>query len=129
MESTSLYVFLDYFFVVFHTALIFFNLFGWLLKRLRKWHLGVISLTLASWFILGIWYGWGYCPLTDWHWDILRELGETGLPRSYITYLFDRLLSISITDTAADVLVVGLAIPAFLISIWLNIRDSRNYKS
>ena len=31
---------------------------------------------------LGAVYGWGYCPCTDWHWDVKRRLGETGLPRS-----------------------------------------------
>jgi hypothetical protein len=47
----------DIFFIVFHTFLIFFNLFGWIFKPLRKANLVVLILTGASWFILGIFYG------------------------------------------------------------------------
>src|SRR5690606_26267869 len=89
---------IDYFFVVFHTALILFNLLGWIWKPTRKAHLIVISLTFASWGILGIWYGWGYCPLTDRHWEILYQLGETSLPDSYISYLLQRMLDLHLPD-------------------------------
>lgn len=110
----------DYFFVLFHTALIIFNLFGWIWKPLQKWHLLTISLTFISWLGLGIWYGWGYCPLTDWHWDILRQMGEKGLPNSYVSYLFQRLLGLKLPDFWVDVLTVSLAIMALAASIWVN---------
>jgi hypothetical protein len=83
---------LDIFFVIFHTLLIFFNLFGWIWKRTRKLNLIVLLLTGASWVILGFVVGTiGYCPLTDWHFSILAKMGETNLPDSYIKYLADRL--------------------------------------
>lgn len=44
----------DYFFMVFHTALVLFNLFAWLYNPLIKWHLATIVLTFASWG------GWGF---------------------------------------------------------------------
>ena len=110
----------DYFFVLFHTGLIMFNLFGWIWKPLQKWHLLTISLTFASWLGLGIWYGWGYCPLTDWHWDILFQLGEKELPNSYVSYLFQRLLGLNLPDLIVDVLTVSMAFLALLASVWVN---------
>ena len=77
----------DIIFIVFHTFLIFFNLFGWIFKTLRIAFLVVLLLTGASWFILRIFYGIGFCPLTEWHWNILHKLGQYNLPDSYITYL------------------------------------------
>jgi hypothetical protein len=110
----------DYFFLIFHSALIIFNLFGWIWKPLRKWHLITISLTFVSWTLLGIWYGWGYCPLTDWHWDILRKKGVTGLPNSYISYLIERLLGFTLSPATVDILTLGLALLALIISLYLN---------
>jgi len=49
------------------------------MEKTRKANLILLLLTGLSWFGLGIFYGWGYCPLTDWHWKVLRELGETGI--------------------------------------------------
>src|SRR5690554_1709398 len=119
-QNPDILHFIDYFFVAFHTALILFNLFGWIWKPLRKWHLAVISLTFASWGILGIWYGWGYCPLTDWHWDILNKLGKKNLPPSYISYIIQRLLNIQLPDIWVDGLTLGLALIAFAASVKVN---------
>ncbi len=110
----------DYFFLVFHTGLILFNLTGWIWRPLRKWHLACIILTFASWGILGIWYGLGYCPLTDWHWEILRQLGVTDMPSSYISYLFGRLLGLSLPASIVDSLTLGFAVLALAISIKVN---------
>lgn len=119
-QNQDLLRFIDYFFLVFHSGLILFNLFGWLWKPLRKWHLAVISLTFASWGILGIWYGWGYCPLTDWHWDVLYLLGETDLPYSYISYLLRRLLSVELPDSWVDMMTLVLALLALTASLKVN---------
>lgn len=116
----------DYFFLLFHTALIIFNLFGWVLKATRIWNLATLLVTALSWFGLGIFYGIGYCPLTDWHWSVLRELGHSNLPASYVQYLFDRLLGVSITPLTADYLTVSSFFLALIISVVLNIRDYRN---
>jgi hypothetical protein len=116
----------DYFFLVFHSFLILFNLFGWLYRRTMKLHLAIILLTFASWFILGIWYGWGYCPLTDWHWSVLRNLGHNNLPPSYIGYLLNRIFGLEIRDLWVDVLTVGLALIALLCSVWVNFFRKNN---
>ena len=116
---------IDYFFVVFHTALILFNLFGWIRKPWRKAHFVIISLTFASWGILGIWYGWGYCPLTDWHWEILYRMGETSMPASYISYLLQRILDLHLPDVTVDIMTLGLALIALTASVKVNFFNKK----
>lgn len=120
MTGETNLIILDYFFLVFHTGLIVFNLTGWMWRPLRKWHLACILLTFASWGILGIWYGLGYCPLTDWHWDILIQRGERDLPASYISYLLGRILGLSIKAELVDVFTLGFAILALALSVKVN---------
>ena len=110
----------DILFTIFHTLLIGFNLTGWLFERWKKLHLVVISLTLASWFILGIWYGWGCCPLTDWHYSVLRQLGHENLPPSYITFLLARIYGVTFSDRLIELITVVLAFFAFIMSIKVN---------
>lgn len=125
-NSITIYHLLDWVFLFFHFALILFILFGWIWKRLRIYNLVVIVLTFLSWTVLGIWYGFGYCPFTDWHWQVLWELGHTGLPASYVSYLFQRILNLHLSQTFVDWLTGGLAIVAFIISLILNLRDFLN---
>ncbi len=116
---------LDVFFVVFHSALILCVLFGWIFPKTRKAHLVVVGLTGGSWFILGLFYGIGFCPLTEWHWQILRKMGETGLPASYVQYVLDRLTGIAVSASFADrITLLGWLIPTIL-SVCLNIRDAK----
>ena len=117
------YKILDIFFLVFHAILIIFILFGWIWFKLRRLNLLVILLTLASWTILGIFYGFGYCPLTDWHFNVLERLGQTGLPSSYIKYIADRIAGTDFMQGAVDIVTaLGLA-GSLLISLYLNIRS------
>ncbi len=118
-----LYHFLDWFFVVFHTALIIFNVFGWIYKKTRKWNFFALCITAASWFILGIFYGIGYCFLTDWHWQVLGKLSQYPFETSYVQYLFRRLLSVPVSADFADKLTAVVFFVSFFISgIW-NLRD------
>ena len=114
---------LDLFFVVFHTTLILFNLLGWIPRRLRRANLVALLLTAASWLGLGIFYGLGFCPFTEWHWRVLRLLGETDLPRSYTGYLLVRLLGLSLSADLVDLLTAGGAAAALVVSAVLNARD------
>lgn len=110
-----MYQILDLFFLTFHSALILFNLFGWVHPRTRPWHLLSIGLTLASWTIMGYWYGWGYCICTDLHWQILRKIGHQGLPNDYITYLVHRLIGVQLSPEWAERLAIGgILLPLFL---------------
>jgi len=125
MSDLALYRLYDILFAVFHTALIVFNTLGWAWGRTRRLHLFTISATLLSWFGLGVTYGWGYCPLTDWHWQIKRALGETGLPASWIKYYLDRITGIAWSPGLVDAIVVGTALTALVLSVVLNVRDRR----
>jgi hypothetical protein len=114
---------LDLFFLIFHTILIFFNLFAWIFRKTRRLNLITLTLTGASWFILGIFYGIGYCPLTDWHFNILGKLGYTNLPDSYIKYLADRLTGLDFNPELINSITLILFFIALAISACLNIRD------
>jgi hypothetical protein len=120
-----MYLVIDIFFVVFHTALIIFNVTGWIWKKTRLANLITLLLTGGSWFILGIFYGMGYCPLTDWHFNILEEMGKTGLPSSYIEYLSERLTGLQFDGDMVDTITLVGFFLALIISVILNIRDYR----
>ena len=121
-----IYRLLDILFVAFHTSLTLFNLFGWVWKKTRLANLITLALTGASWLFLGLIVGMlGYCPLTDWHFNILYKLGETDLPTSYIKYLADRLTGLDFDQTLIDNATLYGFIIALIISLLLNARDFR----
>jgi len=118
------YQILDIFFVVFHTALILFNLSGWIWKRTRVLNMITLVLTGSSWLFLGLITGtMGYCPLTDWHFDVLEKTGKTGLPNSYIKYLTDRLSGLDVNPSLVDSITLYAFLAVLLISLVFNIRD------
>lgn len=98
---------------------------GWLSRRTRPWHLFACMLTAASWGLLGLRYGFGYCFLTDWHWMVRRRLGHFDMPNSFIKYLFDRATGLDWDPLLIDVVTVSSFGLAFLLSIGLAIRDRR----
>jgi len=113
---------LDFFFTGFHTILIIFNLFGWLVPSLRKLNLMVLIITAGSWFILGIFYGIGYCPLTEWHFQVLQKLGYSDLPNSYVTFLVKRLTGFTLDQNLVDTLTMVCFFVAFGLSLFVNLR-------
>jgi hypothetical protein len=120
-----MYAVLDIFFLVFHASLIAFILTGWIWKRTRRLHLLVMVLTSLSWFVLGLFYGIGYCASTDWHWQVKRARGETGLPNSYVKYYIDRLTGLNWDPRLVDVTLGLIGLAALGLSIGLNWRDWR----
>lgn len=118
-----MYHLLDITFIIFHTVLILFNLLGWIWKATRRWNLATLLITAFSWFVLGIWYGFGYCPCTDWHWQVRRELGYSDLPSSYITFLIELLTGIEINPNLVDATTAVFFFSALLISLYVNFRD------
>jgi hypothetical protein len=119
-----LYHILDIFFVIFHTSLIVFNLLGWIWKKTRVLNLIILSLTGASWLFLGLIVGTlGYCPFTDWHFNILYKLGSTDLPNSYIKYLADRITGLSFNASMVDNVTLYTFLTALVLSVYLNVRD------
>ena len=122
-SGAFIYHFLDKFFIIFHSALIIFNLFGWCWKKTRKLNAITLSLTGLSWFILGIWYGIGYCPFTEWHWQARIKLGYYDLPQSYVKFLLKLLTGINLSDNLVDIITGSCFFAALIISYYLNYRD------
>ena len=120
-----MYAVLDIFFLVFHASLIAFILTGWIWKSTRRLHLLVMGLTSLSWFALGLFYGIGYCLSTDWHWQVKRARGETGLPNSYVKYYLDHITGLSWDPRLVDVSVLLIGLAALVLSISLNWQDWR----
>ncbi|MDP4223916.1 MAG: DUF2784 domain-containing protein [Bacteroidota bacterium] len=119
-----LYHALDIFFVIFHTLLILFNLFGWVWRKTRIANLVTLLLTGSSWLILGLIVGTlGYCPLTDWHFRILEKLGKNDLPYSYVKYLADRITGLNFDPVIIDKVTLYAFLAALAVSIIINIRD------
>jgi hypothetical protein len=116
------YVWLDTIFWWLHVLVISFNLTGWLWNSTRRIHLIVVLLTVFSWLILGFWYGFGYCFLTDWHWEIKRALGQQHLPNSFITYLVNYQLGFSIPVQVIDLATAITFIAILIVSGYKN-RD------
>ena len=113
------------FFYGFHTILILFNLFGWLHVRTRRLNLISLLATFGSWVLPGAWMGWGYCFLTDWHYKILRRLGEREMPSNYIAFLIQKITGWLPDNGLVNALTVGLAILAFGCSLWVNLRSGK----
>lgn len=124
----SMLVLADYFFHIIHLAVIGFNLFGWVLPATRRAHRWLVALTAICWLGVGLAVGAiGYCPLTDWHWQVKRALGEEILPRSYIDYLL-QLVAIQAAPQSVDI-AVGVTFAAIVVitsALWR--RDARAAK-
>src|SRR5690606_27705998 len=110
--------------------IIIFNLTGWMFPVTRRLHLVVIGLTAASWFILGLWFGLGYCPITDWQWRVKEELGEVDLPASFITYAARRVTGISFPDSLVNTITLAGFLLAAALSLYVNIfRKRKGYST
>ena len=71
-----------------HLFIITFSVIGWMIPVLRPYHLLLCVLIAFSWFALGARKGWGYCLVTDWQWSLMRSMGVTDLPSSYMPMLY-----------------------------------------
>lgn len=116
-------VFLDYFLTLFHSAMVLFVLFGWTPKSTRKAHLIVIALILISWLGIGVYKGViGYCPLTDWHWDIKYELGERNIPSSFTEYMLEKITGLDLDRKLVDTGTAAGLILSVLAAGYVNLR-------
>lgn len=120
-----LYSILNIFFFLFHTVFTLFNMGGWAFYRTRRWHLLTMLLTALSWFLLGIWYGWGYCVCTDWHWKVRAAMGIHDYSDSYIHFLILKITGRNLNITLVEQATLYIFLLCFVLSVWLNISDSR----
>ncbi|PKH67847.1 DUF2784 domain-containing protein [Flavobacterium sp. ALD4] len=121
MDKIILHI-IDYFFIMFHIGLILFNVFGWIIPRWRFYNLITLSLTAFSWLILGIWYGFGYCPFTDWHWRVRELLGYTYDSNSYVHFLILKITGIHFPEKRIDFATVIIFFTAYFISIYFAVK-------
>jgi hypothetical protein len=111
-------VLLDIIYTCLHYLIIGINVLAWIPQRTRRLHLITISLTLFSWIVLGFWYGFGYCFLTDWQWDVKRELGERNLPGSFIQYQLVEVFGWEVQPELTDIITLLVFIAAVCIALW-----------
>jgi len=107
-----------------HVFFIAFLLSGWAFRRLRTVHAAALAITLVSWFFLGAFFGWGYCFLTDWHWEIRAERG-LAMPNSFIKFLIDSSLGTDLAPDTTDALAVGGLLLAVLAAVVVRILDRK----
>jgi hypothetical protein len=117
--------FLDVACFVLHTGLIVFNMIGWRWKKTRAVHRWTLGATICSWFVLGYWYGWGYCICADWHFQIRRELGYVDPDTSYLQLLARQLAGVSVSRTLADVVAMTVLVLIVLAATIVWYRDRR----
>lgn len=104
-----------------HCVVIAFTVVGWVVPSFRPAHLAFILGTLGCWYLLGFWFGFGYCPITDWHWRIKAVLGEGRPKETYIHYVATQAgLAWTAASVNRSVLLVTLAATA--VSAALNIH-------
>jgi len=119
--NLAMYAFLDKFFFIFHALLIVFSLFGWMWKKTRRANLVVLSLIAGSWFVLGLWYGIGYCPCTDWHWQVRIKPGLYDMPNSYVKFLIDSITGLDLNAKLVDILTLAFYFLALGASFFTNL--------
>lgn len=121
--NNTLLVFLDYFFLIFHTVFTLFNMSGWVWKKTRKIHLFTVLATALSWFVVGVWKGWGYCFCTDWHWQVRVMLGKPVTSNSYIHFLVKETTGLNVSPEITDIAVLTVFITVFLLALYFNLKN------
>ncbi len=111
---------LDIFLTFIHLIIIGFNLFGWIWPATRKMHFICVLATAASWLLLGLWFGVGYCPVTDWQWQVKAKLGEHDLPASFIKYYADKITGKNISSSFVDLITAICFAVTALLSVYVN---------
>lgn len=125
MDASSL-KFFDIFLTFFHDAFSIWNCLAWIFPKLRFLHFITINLTFLSWIGLGYFYGWGYCFLTDYHYNIKYQLGERNLPPSYIQLRIYEIFGI-LPDLELTNWILGILFSLLLIISYYFQLSSKNY--
>ena len=114
----------DWFLILFHTSLVLFNAIGWIWRKTRPWHLATLAATAFSWFILGIWFGQGYCLCTDIHWRVREALGQPIHDKGYIQFLVHSLTGWQPDAHLTETVTATVFAVSVVLSVVLNIRDT-----
>jgi hypothetical protein len=111
-------------FFVFHTALIVINLVGWVWAPTRRLHFICVAATLFSWGVMGVFYGFGYCLCTDWHFQVRRSLGLPVFGHTYLQLMSQVFLGIEMSQAMSNLLAGGglLFILTAMATVWIRQR-------
>ncbi len=123
--SRGLWLVLDSLLFAFHLFVIGVNVFGWIPRRMRALQRSILLLTTLSWLGLGYFYGLGYCFLTDWHWEIKRQLGEQNVPSSFIQYILRQKLGWQLPDLMVDRITGTVFALLLIITLGQLVREHR----
>ena len=111
------YFILSIFFHATHSGLVLFMLFGLFFSKLIKFHFFFVIVIWISWLAIGSYYGViGYCPLTEWHWQVLVEMGEVNLPPSYIEYVYTKITGQDVNNNLMSDIIAAVMIVITLVS-------------
>jgi hypothetical protein len=124
MASLNTLKFLDILMHMSHIFLMLFILFAWFSSRLRVPHIIVSIITGLSWMLFVQSKGFGYCVLTDIHWQILRKLGETNLPETYLQYLYEKLTGLSLQKKTGYIITLSMLLTSLILSTALFFRKN-----
>ncbi|MFC1885156.1 DUF2784 family protein [Thermodesulfobacteriota bacterium] len=109
---------------ILHIAIIVFSLFGWIFEPTRKANLYLLLLVLFSWFGLGLFFGFGYCLVTDIQWKIMGRLGRKPESGSYIKYLADRITGLNLNEAIMEKTTAALFFTLLTVSSFFNVLQS-----
>ena len=102
---------------------------GWIFPRTRKLHRITLLLTALSWFGLGIWYGWGYCACTDWHWQVREALGYHDRSNSYIHFLLLKLTGKDFDPKLVEHVTLYTFLVCIAAAVWVYFRDRKRKRN
>ena len=116
----------DIFFELIHILVILFSLIGWVFPKSRRLHRYHLAIILISWLGLGYFYGFGYCFLTDWHWQIKAEMGVLNLPSSYITYLLEKINLNMFSEKTVEYATALILLLSIFANLYLSYKDHKS---
>lgn len=96
------YIFLNLVLHIIHLSIIGFFLFAWFLPEYRVLHLILSFSIFFSWFGLGLFYGFGYCLVTDIQWKLKKESGYDPETPYYIKYIVDKATGANINSKLSN---------------------------
>ncbi|HWD37224.1 MAG TPA: DUF2784 family protein [Fimbriimonas sp.] len=120
---------LDIGFFVLHSAIVLLNVFGWMWRPLRKANLVMLLLTLASWTLMGVFYGVGYCVCTDWHFRVRQALGYHDLGGNYIGFFTWKLTGYLPPESLVRTGCAVIFSVSLIASLWVNLADFRKNRA
>ena len=120
MTNIFFYTLTDNIFNILHILAILINCFGWAFSKTLKLNLWLLLLTISSWSILGLFFGIGFCFLTEVHSLALGLIGSPSINFSYLDYLLLVKLKIPISSNTISI----LSILAVFISLGISIKKN-----